>query len=225
MAQVSTPGPFGGELVRRGQQIAVNTQRHDFVRGLASGSLPRDVFLHYLTQNAVFLTGYAAALREALEAGAPPSVAGLLTELETAISGPAIGRHVTEYQSRAGRALDIEAVTPSPITTAYAGHLRASAGLGGGAGILAAILPGEQSYAAAGRYYGTSGDLTPGNPYAGWIAQYTAGQVDELVTAILAAIPVAGHAGPMRQQFLGVYERSVQLDGQFWEMAGRPENG
>lgn len=224
MAPVSAPGPFGDELVRRGQQIAVSTLRHDFVRGLADGSLPAAAFLHYLVQNALFLTGYAAALRRALEAGVPPSVAGLVSELETVISGSAIGRHVTEYQSRVGQAPDLETATPSPVTTAYVGHLRGSAGLGRAA-ILAAILPGEQSYAAAGRYYATSGDLTPGNPYAGWITQYTAGQVDELVTQILTAIATADPADRMRHELLSVYERSAQLDEQFWDMAGQSGNG
>ena len=223
MTQVLPPGPFVAELVRRGQQIAVSALRHDFVRGLADGSLPREVFLYYLVQNALFLTGYAAALREALEAGVRPSVAGLLTGLETAISGPAIGRHMAEYRSRADRAPDLEAATPSPVTTAYVGHLHTSAKLGGAA-ILAAILPGEQSYAAAGRFFATSGDLTPGNPYAAWIAQYTAGQVDELVAEILAAF-AADPAGPLRQEFLGIYECSAQFDKQFWEMAGQPESG
>ena len=224
MPQVSAPGPLGVELVRRGQQIAVSTLRHDFVRRLADGSLRPEVFLHYLVQNALFLAGYAAALREALEAGVPPSAARLLTELETVISGPAIDGHVTEYRSRAGRAPDLQAATPSRVTAAYAGHLRESAGPGGGA-ILAAILPGEQSYAAAGRYYAASGDLSPGNPYAVWIAQYTDGQVDELVTQILAAIAVTDPAGRTRQELLGVYERSARLDEHFWEMAGQPGSG
>jgi thiaminase (transcriptional activator TenA) len=224
VAQAPAPGPVGAELVRRGRQIAAETPGHDFVRGLADGSLPREVFLSYLVQNALFLTGYAAALRGALEAGVPPSLAGLLTEIETAISGPAIDGHVTEYRSRAGRIPDLQAATPSPVTTAYVGHLRASA-RSGGAATLAAILPGEQSYAAAGRYYAASGDLTPRNPYAGWIAQYTAGQVDELVTAILAAIASTAPAGRNSQELLGVYEISARLDGQFWEMASQPENG
>ena len=116
---------------------------------------------------------------------------------------------------------DLQAAAPSPVTMAYAGHLRACAG-SGGAAILVAILPGEQSYAAAGRYYAASGDRTPGNPYAGWIAQYAAGGVDELVAEILAGIAVAGPAGPTRRELLNVYERSVRLDEQFWEMAGRP---
>ena len=121
MTRVSAPGPFGAELVRRGEQIAVSTRRHDFVRQLADGSLPAEVFLAYLVQNALFLTGYAAALRAALEAGMPPPVAELLTTLETAISGPAIGGHVTEYRSRVGRAPDLAMATPSPVTAAKVG--------------------------------------------------------------------------------------------------------
>lgn len=222
MVQVPTPDPLGAELVRQGDQIAVSTLRHGLVRQLADGSLPEEAFLHYLVQNALFLTGYAAALREALGVGVPPSVTGLLAELGAAISGVAIGGHVAEYRSRAGRDPDLQSATPSPVTTAYVGHLRASA-RSGGAAILAAILPGEQSYAAAGRYYATSGDLTPGNPYADWIAQYTAGQVDKLVTQILAGIAVTDPVGRMRQELLRVYERSVGLDDQFWEMADQPE--
>jgi thiaminase len=224
VAQGSAPGPFGVDLVRRGQRIAARTLRHQFVRQLADGSLRPEVFLHYLAQNALFLTAYAAALRQALEAGVPPPVARLLTGLETVISGPAIDGHVAEYRSRAGRAPDLGAATPSRVTAAYAAHLRESAGAGGAA-ILAAILPGEQSYAAAGRYYAASGDLTPGNPYAVWIAQYTDGQVDEIVTQILAALAMTDPVGRMRQELLGVYERSARLDEQFWEMAGQPNSG
>ena len=112
VAQPSTPEPLGQELARRGQQIAVSTLRHGFVRQLADGSLPQETFLRYLVQNALFLTGYAAALREAREGGVPSSVAGLLTGLETAISGPAIDRHVAEYRSRAGRDPDLPGGCP-----------------------------------------------------------------------------------------------------------------
>jgi thiaminase len=225
VAQPSTPEPLGRELVRRGQQIAVRTLRHGLVRQLADGSLPQETFLRYLVQNALFLTGYAAALREALARGVPSSAASLLTGLETALSGPAIDRHVAEYRSRAGRDPGLQTATPSPVTMAYASQLHTCAGSGGVA-ILVAILPGEQSYAAAGRYYAASGDLTPANPYAGWIAQYAAGHVDELVAEILAGIAAAGPgpvaAGPTKRELLHAYERSARLDEQFWEMAGRP---
>lgn len=222
MAQPSGSNAFTRELVRRGREIAADTPRHEFVRQTADGSLPVGAFLSYLVQNALFLSGYAAALREALETGVTPPLAELLGRLEAWISGSAIDRHVAEYKALAGRDPALQAATPSSLTMAYVGHLRASARSGGPA-VLCAILPGEQSYAAAGRYYAAFGDLGSGNPYAGWIAQYTAGQVDELVTEILACIASAPLGVRMRQDLLLVYERSAQLDIQFWEMAGRPE--
>jgi thiaminase len=222
VAQQSRSNPLTVELVRRGRQIAADTVRHDFIRQIADGSLPEEAFLHYLVQNALFLAGYAAALRDALEIGVLPPLAELLAGLEASISGPALDQHVAEYQSRAGRDPGLHAASPSTITKAYAGHLRASARSGGQA-ILVAILPGEQSYAAAGRYYAASGDLAADNPYAGWIAQYADGQVDELVAEILVRIAAADSAAQTRQELLRVYERSALLDKQFWEMAGRPE--
>lgn len=221
MADASGPGPLAEELARRGIQVAASTVRHDFIREIADGSLPEQTFLRYLVQNALFLAGYAAALREGLAAGVPPSAAELLAELEASISGPAIDRHVAEYRSRTARDPGLQGATLSPVTRAYVGHLRASAGPGPSA-ILVAILPGEQSYAAAGRYYAASGDLTRDNPYAGWIAQYTAGQVDALVAEILARIAATSPAGPVGQDLLRVYESSARLDTQFWEMAGAP---
>ena len=222
MAQAPTSGPVADELARRGLRVAAGTSRHSFIRQIADGSLPQEAFLRYLVQNALFLTGYAAALRESLEAGAPPPVAALLAELQAAISGPALDAHAAEYQSRSGRALRPQVAAPSAITVAYVDHLRVSA-RSGAAALLVAILPGEQSYAAAGRYYATVGDLTSANPYAGWIAQYATGQVDELVAQILAALAAAESAGQTSEDLLLVYERSAQLDSQFWEMAGKAE--
>jgi thiaminase len=222
VAQASKSNPMTQELVRRGRRVAASTPRHSFIRQIADGSLPQEAFLRYLVQNALFLTGYAAALGESLEAGAPPSASTLLAGLQAAISGSALDRHAAEYRSRAGRDPDLRAAAPSPVTTAYVDHLRASA-RSGPAAILVAILPGEQSYAAAGHYYASAGDLTSGNPYARWIAQYTTGQVDELVAEILAVIAAANPAGQTAKGLLLVYERSAQLDEQFWEMAGRAE--
>src|SRR3546814_17688166 len=55
--------------------------RHDFVRRLGDGSLPRDAFLHYLVQDYLFLANFARASAlgvvkagdlEELRAAAPP---------------------------------------------------------------------------------------------------------------------------------------------------------
>ncbi len=86
-----------------------------------------------------------------------------------------------------------------------------------------AILPGEQSYAAAGRYYAAEGDLTPGNPYADWIAQYATGHVDLLVDELLDAIAAGAPTARARQELPGVYERAARLDERFWHMATRAE--
>jgi len=221
MAAIRTPDPLVGELVHRGELVAAATIRHDFVRRIADGSLTEPAFLQYLVQNALFLTGYAAALSEALEVDTPPRAAELIGTLAASISGPALDRHRTEYCARAGQDLRLDAAVPTPVTVAYVDHLHESARLGAPA-ILVAILPGEQSYAAAGRLYAAEGDLTPANPYADWIAQYATGQVDLLVDELLDAIAAAAPTAPVRQELPGVYERAARLDEQFWEMAARP---
>jgi thiaminase len=224
MAAAQTSNPLVKDLQQRGRQVATATVGHDFVRRIADGSLPGPAFLHYLEQNALFLTGYAAALGEALTVGVPPHAAELVGSLRASILGPALDQHRTEYRSRAGQDARLDAAVPTPVTTDYVDHLRESARLEAPA-ILVAILPGEQSYAAAGRYYAAEGDLTPANSYAVWIAQFTAGQVDPLVADLVSAIAAAAPAGRMRRELADVYERSARLDEEFWQMAVRPNQG
>jgi thiaminase len=221
MAEEQTSDPLVAELMDRGRHVATATAGHEFVRRIADGSLPGRAFVHYLVQNALFLTGYAVALGEALVVDASPPGAELLGTLRASISGPALQRHRREYRSRTGHDPRIDSAIQAPVTTAYVSHLRESARLGV-PGLIAAILPGEQSYAAAGRYYRAEGDLTPANPYADWIAQYTGGHVDLLVDDLADAIVAAAPVRPPRDQLLGAYDRAAELDGQFWEMAARP---
>jgi thiaminase len=218
VAAAHTLDPLVIDLQHRGRQVAAATVGHDFVRRIADGSLPEPAFLHYLEQNALFLTGYAAALGEALAAGVPPHAAELVGSLGASISGPALDRHRSEYRSRTDQDPGIDAAVPTPVTTAYVDHLRASARLGAPA-IMVAILPGEQSYAAAGRYYAAEGDLTPANPYADWIAQYATGQVDLLVGELLNVIASSAPTAAVRQELPGIYERAARLDERFWHMA------
>jgi thiaminase len=222
VAKAQTSDPLVSELKDRGSHVATATAGHEFVRRIADGSLSGLAFLHYLLQNALFLTGYAAALREALLIDASPPGAELIATLQASISGPALQRHRREYQARTGRDPLLDAARQAVVTTAYVDHLRDSARLGV-PGMIAAILPGEQSYAAAGRYYRAEGDLTPANPYADWIRQYTGGHVDLLVDDLVEAIAAAAPVRPPRDQMLSVYDRAAELDGQFWEMVARPE--
>ena len=216
--------PLAAELRRQGSQIADSTRQAAFVRQLADGSLPERAFLWYLSQNALFLTGYATALRASLQAAGPPVATELISELEASISGAAIPGHGTEYQARSGRPLDLAGVRPSPVAIAYVQHLQAAAAVGQAA-LLFAVLPGEQSYAAAGQYYAAAGDLTAGNPYADWISPYVSGHIDELVSAIVERLETAAVSERPSwgaESLQAYYRPSVPLDGQFWVMASQP---
>lgn len=223
MLPETRPNSLVRELLWRGDRIAEGTVQHAFVRQIADGSLPEETFLWYLAQNALFLTGYAAALRHSLAVGADPPVRQALADLEGAISDSAIGRHADEYEARSGRCLDLSTTDAAPVTVKYIEHLFASAGPGVPVSILCSILPGEQSYAAAGRYYGTVGLLTSDNPYCSWIEQYASGHVDEIVAGLLSLIGRAASDtdGPGRA-LLETYERSARLDAQFWLMISEP---
>jgi thiaminase len=146
--------------------------------------------------------------------------------MAAAISDSAIGRHVDEYEARSGRRLDLAAADASRVAVEYTEHLSASAAPDVPVAILYSILPGEQSYAAAGRYYGTAGVRTSENPYWSWIRRYASGHVDEIVAVLLTLIGRApGAADGQGRRLLETYERSALLDAQFWAMVSAPPEG
>lgn len=147
-----------------------------FIRALADGTLPREPFVFYLAQDALYLREYARVLSEAARL-AP-------TSAEQAFwARSAHGSIVGELELHASWLTPAQGVTAAtfaaeqaPATVAYLDHLRATAFDGGYAELIAAILPcfwlytdlGERLHAGS---FGTAAQ-DPEHPYATWLGTY-----------------------------------------------------
>ncbi|MFD5867792.1 bifunctional hydroxymethylpyrimidine kinase/phosphomethylpyrimidine kinase [Corynebacterium sp. NPDC060344] len=156
----------------------------DFIKGLASGSLPEEAFRFYLAQDAMYLNGYSRALAAA-SALAPNqdeqmfwayaahgAIAGEM-ELHRSYLGDDAGAGYAGNagnpgnSGNAGNAGTIEA---SPVTRAYVDHLVATAARGSYGELIAAVLPCFWLYRDIGhRLIARNHDA---HPYSRWLDTY-----------------------------------------------------
>ncbi|MCK2037258.1 bifunctional hydroxymethylpyrimidine kinase/phosphomethylpyrimidine kinase [Microbacterium sp. SSW1-49] len=147
-----------------------------FIRALADGTLQREPFVFYLSQDALYLREYARVLAEA--ARLAPSSAEQAFWAQSA-QGSIVGElelHASWLTAAQGVSAATFAAEPAPATVAYLNHLRATAFDGRYPELIAAILPcfwlytdlGERLHAGA---FG-SRPQDPHHPYASWLATY-----------------------------------------------------
>jgi len=133
-----------------------------FVRGMTDGSLDREVFEHYLAQDALYLRAYSAVLaRAAMLAGDEDERA-----FWAASSATCLEVELELHRSRVGE----PAVAPSAETAAYLAHLDAAAAAGDYGVLVAAVLPCFWIYEDVGRRLATAAH--PDHPYADWLGTY-----------------------------------------------------
>lgn len=193
--------------------------RHPFVGGLTDGSLPEEVFVRYLVDDAHYLDRYARVLAQ-LSARAPDP-----TGIEL-LAGSAVGAIAAERELHRSylvpRGLDPDSgASPeaSPTCAAYTGFLESTAATAPFEVALAAVLPCFRVYAEVGRHVLAS--RSPGeHPYAAWIDTYAAPAFDEAVRRAEAYLDAVATDVPA---VIDVYRRSTRFEWMFWDAAWRGE--
>ncbi|GAA1462619.1 thiaminase II [Nocardiopsis exhalans] len=190
-----------------------------FVRGIGDGSLSRERFDYYMTQDALYLRGYARALASAASQAQ--------TSDEIAFFAKAAhGAIVVESSLHEGTVGSVgEEVRPSPTCTAYTSYVLSLAHTQGYPELVAGILPCFWIYTDVGeRLTAKAGDLTE-HPYGEWIATYgdeEFARSTEQVKAIADRLAEgAGEAtvARMREAFV----RATAYEWMFWDAAWRQE--
>ncbi|MFC4138785.1 MULTISPECIES: bifunctional hydroxymethylpyrimidine kinase/phosphomethylpyrimidine kinase [unclassified Microbacterium] len=188
-----------------------------FIRALADGTLPRDAFVFYLGQDALYLREYARVL------AAAASLAPTSTEQAFWAQGAqgAIAGELELHESWLSEERTF-AADPGPVTTAYLDHLRSVAFGGDYAELVAAVLPCYWLYADLGERLG-AGDfgahaLDPDHPYASWLATYADPAFAEANRRAIAIVTAAAaDAAPeTRARMYAAFERAAQLELDFF---------
>ncbi|WP_240424046.1 bifunctional hydroxymethylpyrimidine kinase/phosphomethylpyrimidine kinase [Microbacterium halotolerans] len=183
----------------------------EFIRSLTDGTLEREAFTWYLSQDALYLKDYSRALAEASKLAPTPAEQAFW-------ASSAHGAIATELELHANW-LSVDTMfdaDPSATTTAYVDHLLAIAARGNYGELIAAVLPCFWIYVDTGARLAPY--ATPDNPYATWLQTYADPSFEALnQEAILIVTTHAASADDTtRARMRAAFETSARHEKHFF---------
>lgn len=194
--------------------LAGRALAHPFVRGIASGSLPRARFAGYVGQDAFFLDAFARAYGLALAHAPDRQGVAAFAQLLAGVTEEL--RLHGGYAERWG--IDLHAVHPHAATTAYTDFLLATASLRGVAETCAAMAPCMRLYAYLGQRLAQLPQID-GNPYAEWIATYGSPDFEALAARLEGLLD---RYAERIEDARAPYRRALELEVTFFDASTEP---
>ncbi len=191
---------------------------------LSDGTLPPEIFRHYILQDALYLKHYARCL--AVVAAKAPDNAQVLRFLNSAQNAIKVeqGLHAGFLADFGITAAEIATAEPSPSGFAYTSFLLATAYHCSYAVALSAILPCFWIYWDVGEAIKRR-PATEGNAFQAWINAYGDPQFAAGAREVIALTDIAARAASAteRAQMLDVFVRASQYEWMFWDSAWKLE--
>jgi thiaminase (transcriptional activator TenA) len=194
-----------------------------FNRELAAGTLSRERFRFYITQDKLYLDQYARTL--AIAGARAPDLEAMDKFVGSALGALAVERALHgQFLEQFGMSeADILAAEPSPSCLAYTNFLIAAAHHDSWPVLVAAILPCFWIYHDVG--VRIAKETEPGNFYQPWIDTYADDAfADSVRDVIRITDAAAASAGAAERAAMGrAFVRSTQYEWLFWDSAYRLE--
>ena len=186
--------------------------------GIQDGTLPADLFIYYMAQDAHYLAEYGRVLAAA---------ASQTTDADELLfwARSANTTVVVERELHAAHVADFAAIPKSPTCTAYTSYLFSLAAAGRYPALAAGILPCFWIYEDVGRRLKDRvGDLT-GHPYADWISTYgdpAFAASTEQAKQILDRLATQTDPGTVERMH-EAFATASRYEWMFWDAAWRQE--
>ncbi len=199
---------------------------HPFLAALVDGSLPPEVFVHYLLQDAHYLRDYARALAiTGAKATDDDSIIQFCTDAAAAIT---VERSLHDSILAGFELADRAEVPVQPTTLAYTSYLLRTAYQGCFAEAVAVVLPCYWIYAMVGQELLSRTSATPSpNPiYQRWIDTYGGDEFQQTVQQVLGTVDRlgAGLSASERARFVEHLLITAKYEWLFWDAAWRLES-
>jgi thiaminase/transcriptional activator TenA len=188
-----------------------------FLRELGEGSLSKEVFQHYIIQDAIYLGEFARVL--AIISAKAPDPDIQLQFASNARDAIQVERGLhesffTEFGIMAEVALSTE---PSPTCLSYTNFLTATAYQDSFPVIVSAVLPCFWIYSEVGKYIKNSVSLDA-NPYQTWIDTYGDADFEMSVEGVINVVDRAAEkvSAREREAMNRAFYRASQFEWMFW---------
>jgi thiaminase/transcriptional activator TenA len=210
---------FSEEARQQTQTLLQAIAALPFNRELAAGTLARERFQHYITQDAIYLSQFSRAL--AIAAAKAPDSVTLQTFAQSALGAVAVEQNLHRHYLRSFgvEPATVVAAEPAPDCLAYTNFLLALAYHEAWEVLTAALLPCFWVYWDIGRSIAETANSD--NPYRAWIETYADSRFGEAVQAVIAVADRAAATASVtvRGRMLDAFIRATQYEWLFWDGA------
>ncbi len=200
--------------------------RHDFVRRLGDGTLPRAAFLHYLIQDYVFLAHFARAWALAVvKAGDLEEMRAAAATVD-ALVNQEMKLHVEVCAAEGIAEKTLFAAEEEVENLAYTRFVMDTGLSGDFLDLMAALAPCVLGYGEIGAWLG---DAATDTAYGEWIDTYAASDYQALChgvgklidRAAAARLGAAPEASPRWADLCRTFRTATRLEVGFWDMGLR----
>ena len=195
---------------------------HPFVEMMATGKLPEAAFRHYLVQDYLFLIQFARAYALAAYKGRTMEEMRYGLDGLHAILDGEMALHVKYCAGWGLTPADLEAAEEDMPTTAYTRFVLDWGVRGDLLDLHVALAPCMIGYAVIGRRLASiPGALAASNPYAPWIAEYSAEGYQQVAASTIDHLDAlsGGAMGEARfGQIARIFQQASRLEAAFWQM-------
>ena len=210
---------FSEEAWQRTAALREAIHRLPFNVELTAGSLSRERFQTYITQDAIYLGQFSRAL--AISAAKAPDTATMQSFAQSALGAIAVEQALHSRYLR-GFGIDPAGIADSetsPDCLAYTTFLIAAAYHDPWEVLAAALLPCFWLYWDVG--CAVAQNAAPHNPYKAWIDTYTDERFGEAVRTVIAITDRAAEAttAATRAKMSAAFTRACQYEWLFWDGA------
>lgn len=202
--------------------------RHEFVKGLGDGSLPRAAFLHYLVQDYVFLIHFSRAWALAVTKAESIEEMRLAAGTVNALINEEMALHVKTCAEAGISEADLSGAEERPGNLAYTRYVLDAGHSGDFLDLLAALAPCVMGYGEIGKTL--EADATS-DVYGDWISTYAGADYQDVCKNAGALIDAAverrigsdPESSPRWETLCARFKMAVKLEVGFWDMGLRPD--
>ncbi|BEI89292.1 uncharacterized protein CcaverHIS019_0206540 [Cutaneotrichosporon cavernicola] len=221
---IHNPAPFTSHLIANAPDWDAYV-KHPFVIALGNGTLPREAFVHYITQDYHYLRHYARA--HAAGAARVEDMATIRALSEIALHVARESEMHIEFCASFGISrADLEALPESAASSAYARYVLDMANSGDVLDMLVAVLSCLIGYGEVGLWLksrvATGETIEDGNPYKRWMDDYAGpdfiGAVRRGIATLEERVVREQPSAAKVQRLSQIFAECTRLERAFWQM-------
>ncbi|MBO1256266.1 thiaminase II [Alteromonas sp. 5E99-2] len=201
--------------------------QHDFVKGLADGSLPQASFLQYMVQDYVYLVHYARAWALGVVKAESPEEMRLCAATVDSLINHEFSLHIKTCEAQGISETELFNAKEEMETIAYTRYVLDSGMQGDFLDLILALAPCAFGYGEIGLRL--KGLVYSGHPYEKWINTYCGDKFQQVCVEVgrLVDLAIATRVGenptqsPRWDKMQERFTKATELESAFWGMGLR----